>query len=63
MAEVIPDTDSKEVAKIALAHWMVARVDNTWRVEDYKAKSPEEHVDKLLELFNKAYAAVNRAVE
>ena len=36
MAEVIPDTNSVEVAKIGFAHWVVARVDNAWSVEDYE---------------------------
>ena len=64
MAEVIPDTDSVEVAKIGFAHWVVARVDNAWSMEDYKeVTSPEAHADKLLELFDKAYKAASKSIE
>ncbi|MGB5933924.1 MAG: hypothetical protein WBH57_12765 [Anaerolineae bacterium] len=64
MAEVIPDTDSVEVAKIGFAHWVVARVDNAWSMEDYKGVTgPESHADKLLELFDKAYRAAKKSIE
>jgi len=64
MAEVIPDTDSVEVAKIGFVHWVVARVDNAWSMEDYKGvTSPETHAEKLLELFDKAYKAASKAIE
>jgi len=64
MAEVIPDTDSVEVAKIAFAHWVVARVDNAWSAKEYKGvTSPESHADKLLELFDKAYTAISKTIE
>jgi len=64
MAEVIPDTDSVEVAKIGFAHWVVARVDNAWSMEDYKGvDTPEAHAEKLLELFDKAYRAAKKTIE
>lgn len=64
MAEVIPDTDSVEVAKIGFAHWVVARVDNAWSMAEYKGvDSPETHEDKLLELFDRAYRAVSKTIE